>query len=115
LSDFAGERVHAVAGVGNPARFFAQLRAAGLDVVEHPFADHHPFVPSDIRFDDDSPVLMTDKDAIKCAVFADSRCWSVPARARLSDAFFDAVAALVSGTSRVSSGQTPTIPRRPGA
>ena len=104
LNDFAGERVHAVAGIGNPARFFSQLRAAGIDVVEHPFADHHPFAPSDIRFGDESPVLMTDKDAVKCAAFADSRCWSVPVRARLSDAFFDAVASLVGRTSPTSSG-----------
>lgn len=95
LDNFAGQRVHAVAGIGNPARFFNQLRGAGLDAIEHAFADHHAFAPSDIRFGDELPVLMTEKDAVKCVAFADARCWSVPVRAVLSCGFFDAVAAML--------------------
>jgi tetraacyldisaccharide 4'-kinase len=95
LVDFAGQRVHAIAGIGNPARFFNQLRGAGIEVIEHAFADHHAFAPSDICFGDELPVLMTEKDAVKCAAFADARCWSVPVRAQLSGGFFDAVAAML--------------------
>jgi tetraacyldisaccharide 4'-kinase len=89
----ANRRVHAVAGIGDPQRFFDALRAHGLQVIEHPFPDHHTFRAEDLRFDDAHPVLMTEKDAVKCAAFATSRHWMVPASAVLPDVFFDAVAA----------------------
>jgi len=80
---FAGRRAHAVAGIGNPARFFAQLREHGVDPIEHPFPDHHRFTAGDIAFGDELPVLMTEKDAVKCGRFADRRCWYLPVEARL--------------------------------
>jgi len=95
LADWLGQRVHAVAGIGNPARFFAGLRAAGLDVIEHAFADHFAYAPANLDFGDDLPVLMTEKDAVKCVGFADARYWRVPVRAELPDDFFDAVATRV--------------------
>lgn len=70
-------RVHAVAAIGNPGRFFATLRGAGLEVVEHAFPDHHPYVAGDLAFGDGLPVLMTAKDAVKCRSFADPRLWQV--------------------------------------
>ncbi|MGH8042309.1 MAG: tetraacyldisaccharide 4'-kinase [Rudaea sp.] len=93
LHAFTGRRVHAVAAIGNPQRFFMQLCAAGIDVVEHTFADHHAFAASDLQFADDLPVLMTEKDAVKCRAFANPQHWYVPVRAELPPAFFDAVAA----------------------
>lgn len=93
LESFAGQRVHAVAGIGNPGRFFDGLRAHAIEVVAHAFPDHHAFVADDLAFDDATPVLMTEKDAIKCARFADARLWCVPVRAEVDAAFFDAVAA----------------------
>ncbi len=95
LADWVGQRVHAVAGIGNPARFFAGLRAAGLDVIEHGFADHFVYARADLDFGDALPVLMTEKDAVKCVAFADARCWRVPVRAELPGDFFDAVAVRV--------------------
>ena len=92
LADFAGQIVHAVAAIGNPSRFFASLRAQGLQVIEHPFPDHHAFVPNDFPFDG-KPVLMTEKDAVKCRTFAQAHWWSVPVRAVLPKAFFDDIAA----------------------
>jgi len=92
LRDFAGGRVHAVAGIGNPLRFFAQLRAAGLDVIEHPFEDHFAFSANDLDFGDELPVLMTEKDAVKCLAFARTQHWQVPVRAQLPAPFFDAIA-----------------------
>jgi tetraacyldisaccharide 4'-kinase len=86
LESFRGQRVHAVAGIGNPWRFFADLRGRGLDIVEHAFADHHPFTAADLDFRDAQPVLMTEKDAVKCRAFADARLWYVPVTARFSDA-----------------------------
>lgn len=81
LADFQGQDVHAVAGIGNPQRFFAQLRAAGLGVDARPWPDHHAFQPADITFADSAPVLMTEKDAVKCASFAGERHWYVPVAA----------------------------------
>ncbi|HVW69383.1 MAG TPA: tetraacyldisaccharide 4'-kinase [Steroidobacteraceae bacterium] len=85
LESFRGQAVHAVAGIGNPARFFRDLRGQELDVIEHPFADHHPFAPRDLAFGDTLPVLMTEKDAVKCCDFAEPHWWSVPATAAFSD------------------------------
>lgn len=93
LEDFAGRRVHAVAGIGHPQRFFDALRARGIPVQAHPFPDHHAYVAADLAFDDGAPVLMTEKDAVKCAAFAGQTCWAVPVEARLPDAFADALAA----------------------
>ena len=79
LADFRGDAVHAVAGIGDPARFFAMLREAGLTVIEHAMPDHHVYEADDILFDDSLPVLMTHKDAVKCAGFADVQHWYVSA------------------------------------
>jgi tetraacyldisaccharide 4'-kinase len=92
LAAFAGAPVHAVAGIGNPKRFFAALRAAGLELHEHPFADHHDFERADFR-DLQGTVLMTEKDAVKCRSLGLRDAWSVPAEAELPAAFFDALAA----------------------
>lgn len=102
LAAFVGQRVHAVAAIGNPARFFAALRDAGIEVVEHAFADHHAFVADDLAFDDTAPVLMTDKDAVKCAGFAQANWWRLPVCAELPQAFFDAVVARLPATPRGS-------------
>ncbi len=85
LERFRGQRAHAVAGIGNPSRFFRDLRERGIDVIEHPFPDHHPFVESELEFGDRLPVLMTEKDAVKCREFAASRLWYVPISAQLGE------------------------------
>ncbi len=95
LEAFRGQRVHAVAGIGHPERFFDSLRAYGLDVMVHPFADHHAFVPADLAFAEGWPLLMTVKDAVKCRSFAQAHWWSVPVRACLPESFFDAVASQI--------------------
>lgn len=92
LTIFTGQRVHAVAAIGHPARFFDSLRGYGILPVEHAFADHHAFAPADFHFGDEAPVLMTDKDAIKCRRFAQPGWWRVPVRAELPAEFFDALA-----------------------
>jgi tetraacyldisaccharide 4'-kinase len=86
LASFAGQRVHAVAGIGNPQRFFATLRAAGLVVVEHPFPDHHRYRDAQIQFADGLPVLMTEKDAVKCRKLGGPNHWFLPVAAKLADA-----------------------------
>jgi tetraacyldisaccharide 4'-kinase len=81
-----GRDVHAVAGVGNPARFFSWLRAHAVHIIKHEFPDHHPFRASDLSFGDGLPVVMTEKDAVKCRAFAADDWWYVPVRARLPGA-----------------------------
>ncbi|TCV97571.1 lipid-A-disaccharide kinase [Luteibacter rhizovicinus] len=93
LSEFIGRPVHAVAGIGNPMRFFRSLREQGIDSRDHAFADHHAFSASDLVFEDGCPVLMTDKDAVKCQPFAQPNWWRVPVAAELPESFYDALAA----------------------
>lgn len=88
LSAFFGQRVHAVAGIGHPERFFAMLRGLGIAVVPHAFTDHHRYGAEDFQFGSDLPVLMTEKDAVKCKAFANARHYSVPIRAELPEAFW---------------------------
>jgi len=87
LQSFAGERVHAVAGIGDPNRFFQHLSRLGLKLVPHPFPDHHPFRERDLEFGDGAPVLMTEKDAVKCKRFARPQHWVLPVRAVPDPAF----------------------------
>jgi tetraacyldisaccharide 4'-kinase len=82
-ADFLGKRVHAVAGIGNPGRFFAHLRQLGLDVVEHAFPDHHAFQPQELQFADADAILMTEKDAVKCTAFAPDNCWALAVNAEV--------------------------------
>jgi tetraacyldisaccharide 4'-kinase len=86
LESFRGLRVHAIAGIGNPQRFFRELRALGLELIEHAYPDHHPFTRGELAFADELPVFMTEKDAVKCASFATARLWYVPVAAQFSDA-----------------------------
>lgn len=91
-ADFAGNRVHAVAGIGNPQRFFAHLRGLGLFLIAHPFPDHHRYIPRDLVFEEYGPVVMTEKDAIKCARFARENWWMLPVEARVDPALADRIA-----------------------
>src|SRR5688572_13059120 len=84
---FAGQRVHAVAGIGDPNRFFRHLAALGVKVLPHPFPDHHRFAPSDLEFGDDAPVLMTEKDAVKLRHAARPNWWVLPVTAGVDPAF----------------------------
>jgi tetraacyldisaccharide 4'-kinase len=68
-SELSGKKLHAVAGIGNPGRFFATLSGMGLAFTAHPFPDHHAFRASDLEFADCDFVLMTEKDAVKCRRF----------------------------------------------
>jgi tetraacyldisaccharide 4'-kinase len=103
LASFGGRRVHAVAAIGNPQRFFDSLRAAGIGVIEHAFADHHGFVPADLDFADGLPLLMTDKDAVKCRRFARPQWWRVPVQADLPQVFYEALGERLEGLRRETS------------
>jgi tetraacyldisaccharide 4'-kinase len=83
LQALRGETVHAVAGIGHPQRFFGLLRELGAQPVEHAFADHHRFSARDLAFDDAARIVMTEKDAVKCAALATDRTWYLPVSAQL--------------------------------
>jgi len=75
---FAGQRVHAVAAIGNPQRFFNHLRELGISFVAHPFPDHHAFTAADFASCGNDSVLMTEKDAVKCERFCNENFWALP-------------------------------------
>ena len=116
LQAFAGQRVHALAGIGAPERFFDTLRGLDIGVVPHAFPDHHAYRIEDLHFGSDLPLLMTEKDAVKCMPLlrteADAdlrdRCWAVPVRAELPEAFWVALLQRISiATQRASAPETP--------
>ena len=74
---FRGKRVHAIAGIGNPQRFFAQLGRLGLSCMPRAFADHHAYTAQDLAFAGNDEIVMTEKDAVKCAAFATARHWAL--------------------------------------
>ena len=84
--DFHAMKLHAIAGIGHPQRFFEHLRNLGLAVQAHPFPDHHRYTPADLNYADADALLMTEKDAVKCAAFANERCWALRVEARLDPA-----------------------------
>ena len=99
LASFQGRPVHAVAGIGSPGSFFAALRAAGLEVIPHAMRDHAVLTKADLTFDDDAPVLMTEKDAVRCERIAGARHWAVAMTLDLSEADVDSVLTIVESAS----------------
>lgn len=87
LDAFQNMTVHAVAAIADPSKFFQSLQQIGLNVIEHHFTDHHAFTREDLVFADDYPILMTEKDAVKCEAFAFDNVWVVPIQAVLPEAF----------------------------
>lgn len=97
LEVFRGRQVVAVAGIGNPERFFAMLRGCGMQVEERPYPDHHAFQPGDLAGFGSTPVLMTEKDAVKCERFAGGNCWYVPVTLDIHPAFTHRLNRLITG------------------
>lgn len=97
FASFKDKTVHAVAGIGNPSRFFKLLASQGLKVIPHPFPDHWPFTASDFNFPDQLPILMTEKDQVKCRSFAKNNFWALRVKAELNSEFDIAVLQLLRG------------------
>lgn len=74
---FKRQRVHAIAGIGHPPRFFAQLNELGIEFEARAFPDHHAYTPGDLAFASGNVVVMTEKDAVKCAAFASETHWAL--------------------------------------
>lgn len=87
IESFKNKTVHAVAGIGHPERFFSMLRNKGLKIIEHVFPDHYLYCAADFNFSDALPVIMTEKDAVKCKAFADNRFWYLPVEVEIDKVF----------------------------
>ncbi len=87
VEKLSGQKVHAVAGIGNPESFFSYLRNHNIQIIKHVFPDHYAFKKEDILFHDGLPVVMTEKDAVKCFSYANQSHWYLPIRAKLPEAF----------------------------
>ncbi len=93
-----GRRLHAVAGIGNPGRFFATLRAQGLEFVPHAFPDHHAWTAHDLDFAACDFVLMTEKDAVKCRAFGRDDLVALRVQARVDPRLADLLSARIHGS-----------------
>ena len=90
-----GEQVYAVAGIGQPEQFFEQLEALGFVLNRRPFPDHHQFQAEDFRTMDDLPILMTEKDAVKCSGLAGDRAYAVRLQAQVPEALLRRLVRLI--------------------
>lgn len=90
-NDFLETRNHAVAGIGNPGRYFQHLERLGISFTPHPFPDHHPYEAGDLAFADCDAILLTEKDAVKCTTFADSRYWVLRVDANIDPTLIDQI------------------------
>lgn len=82
-----GQRLHALAGIGNPGRFFATLEGLHWQPLPHAFADHATYSAADLTFTPALPLVMTEKDAVKCRSFAAADWWYLAVDAQPSAAF----------------------------
>lgn len=87
LDEFKGKPIYAMAGIGNPDRFFSQLDEQGMTVVPHAFSDHQAYQAEDLEFEENYPVIMTEKDAVKCRRYAGEQHWYIPITADLQESF----------------------------
>ena len=85
LGTFSGQTVHVVTGIGNPQRFISTLTTAGIHSELNAYPDHHAFTGEELQFADALPILMTEKDAVKCRQFPVQNCWYLPVTAELDD------------------------------
>jgi tetraacyldisaccharide 4'-kinase len=85
LQSLRGATLHAVAGIGNPRRFFDLLRSLGAQPIEHAFPDHHPFRARELSYEGDARIVMTEKDAVRCSPLATPRMWCLPVTASFAE------------------------------
>lgn len=101
LAWLAGRKVHAVAGIGHPGRFFRLLQALGAQVIAHPLPDHAPLGAAELRFEDDLPVVMTEKDAVRCSGEGLDNHWWLAVEAEFPDAAGEALVSRLLGLAGV--------------
>ncbi|KZZ29951.1 hypothetical protein A3752_17990, partial [Oleiphilus sp. HI0081] len=100
LEKLSGQPVNAVAAIGNPERFFEVLERSGMIVMRHAFEDHHAYSIDDFGFSETLPIIMTEKDAVKCRSLGLSDAWYLPVEAELSANLADLIIEKIEGNSR---------------
>jgi len=100
VSELQGREVRALAGIGNPARFFDTLRELGAKVRERALPDHHRFTPGDLDSRPGEWLVMTAKDAVKCRKFAPDNAWYLTVEAEVPEAFVEEFLALLTESAR---------------
>lgn len=83
LETLRGQYVHAIAGIGHPPRFFATLEGLGAQVMGRVFPDHHRYQPQELAYAEESMLVMTEKDAVKCHAFARPHWWYLTVEAQV--------------------------------
>ena len=97
-AEWKGHEVRALSGIGNPRRFFDMVASLGITATEHAFPDHHAYIADDVAFPGAFAILMTQKDAVKCAAFADERFWYLPLRVIIDPALVALVEEKIHGS-----------------
>ena len=87
IDSFKNLTIHAITGIGNPVRFYEYLFSKNIQLIKHIYPDHHNFIPEDLLFKDELPVVMTEKDAVKCRQFASTNTWYLPIDASFDEIF----------------------------
>jgi tetraacyldisaccharide 4'-kinase len=94
-SEFEGTSAEALAGIGNNERFFNTLEALNIAINRHSFPDHYAYQSNDVMFNNDLPVLMTEKDAVKCKRFSLENTWYLKVHAELNESFYQALESMM--------------------
>jgi tetraacyldisaccharide 4'-kinase len=97
-AEWKGHEIRALSGIGNPQRFFDMVASMGIMATHHAFPDHHAYRADDVAFPGAFAVLMTQKDAVKCAPFADERFWYLPLRVNVDPALVALVEEKIHGS-----------------
>ena len=87
IDSFKNQTIHSVTGISNPVLFYEYLYSKNIQLIKHVYPDHHNFIPEDLLFKDNLPVVMTEKDAVKCRQFASTNTWYLPIDASFDDIF----------------------------
>ncbi len=88
---FHTTRNHAIAGIGHPQRYFQHLEKMGISFTPHAFPDHHPYSADDLAIENCDAILLTEKDAVKCTAFADTRYWVLRVDAQIDSTLIDLI------------------------
>jgi len=91
LNNLRLKNIHAIAGIGNPNRFFDYLKTFNIEFNSSVFEDHYRFSKKDFRNINDKNIIMTEKDAVKCQKFSRKNFWYLPVTAEVDSKFIDVI------------------------
>lgn len=104
IQSLHSKKIHVVTGIGNPQRFFIELRHMGFELIEHVFPDHYLYAEKDLVFSDDLPIVMTEKDAVKCKAFVNEKMFYLPVNAVLDEKLLKNILSCLQGTFKNEKG-----------